>query len=197
MATDDSDSIADKIGRFREAIQRREKSKRAKRRAKSRRIEQEKPEGASEKAQVAAKRTKRGAREAQEEASGLAQDAKQLLATELGVSGEQSESIIEEGARLLESAGEKAGQLDVDGDGDTDILQTFESQTAEDDMFGSAGGSSAPQPQGSRGSEPVQPESLEAFDPMSVDEVRGGGSGSSQDSIDPTSREFEEDLLDL
>jgi len=103
--------VHDRIKKLRERINRREKNTRAKRRAKARRIEKGDPKSKSEKAQVSAKEAKK-----------LAGDAKQLIATETGISTSESEKTIREGAALLRDAGDDLSQLDADGDGDTDIL---------------------------------------------------------------------------
>jgi len=118
--------VSEKIKALRERIQRREMAKRAKRRAKSRRIKKEQPEGAAETARVKAKQTSEKVSQTTEETRGLAEDAKQLVSTELGISESESESFIKEAAGLIDSAGESLGGLDIDGDGDSDVLQSFE-----------------------------------------------------------------------
>lgn len=114
--------VAERLKRLRERIQQRETSTRADRRAKSRRIERGEPQGAGETATVRARQARESAEMTAEEARGLASDAKQLISTELGVSESESESIISQGAGLLDDVGENLSQLDFDGDGDTDIL---------------------------------------------------------------------------
>lgn len=118
--------VSEKIKALRERIQRREAQKRASRRAKARRIKKEQPEGAAETAKVKAKQTSEKVSQTTEEARGLAEDATQLVSTELGLSESESESFIKEAAGLLDSAGESLGELDIDGDGDSDILTSFE-----------------------------------------------------------------------
>lgn len=129
--------VSKRLRKLREKINRREKSKRADRRAKSRRIEKGDPDSATEAAQVKAKQAKQEAEMTADEARKLSRDAKTLLATELGVSRSESESIISEGASLLSEAGDRVDQLDIDDDGDTDILSSF------DPIVGDEGGGSS------------------------------------------------------
>lgn len=159
--------VADRIRAIRDRIQRREKSTRAGRRARSRRIEREEPASVGEKAQVKARQTKRGAEMTADEARGLAADAKELVSTEFGVSEGEAEGIISQGAGLLDDLGERVEQLDIDGDGDTDLLEGLEAVEPGDG--GSAG---------------VQ-EPLEASE-------SGGGVGIS-DPAEPVFDPFEED----
>lgn len=125
--TGDSGSVADKIRSVRETIQRKEKSARADRRAKGRRIERGEPESTGERAAVA----KRGAEEAAGEVKNLGSDAVDLLSAELGVTEGEAEGLISQGADAIQAAAEAGGgaiaELDVDGDGDTDILEALES----------------------------------------------------------------------
>lgn len=123
--------VAERLKRLRERIQRRETSTRADRRAKSRRIKRGEPQGAGETATVRARQARESAEMTAEEARGLASDAKQLIATEVGVSESESESIIKQGAGLLDDVGENLSQLDLDGDGDTDILSGLEAMEAD------------------------------------------------------------------
>jgi ATPase subunit of ABC transporter with duplicated ATPase domains len=118
--------VNQKIKELRERIQRRETAKRAKRRAKARRIKRGKPEGATETAQVKAKQTSEKVSETTKETQGLAADAKQLISTELGLSESQSESFIKEASDMLDGAGDALGDLDLNGDGDTDLLTGFD-----------------------------------------------------------------------
>jgi Sec-independent protein translocase protein TatA len=192
--------LSKRIKDFRERVETKKQARRAKKRAKSR--EQKKAERKKQADKRARDRRieKNEPENVREEAAASVRQLK-LLSSELGVAPENVREVVNNAGKVLEDAQEQGSdaleQLDVDGDGDTDILQSFESQSSDEDLFSSGGGSSLVQPQGSRGSEPMQPESLEVFDPMSVDDAASDGSGSSQDSIDPTSREFEEDLLDL
>lgn len=126
------------IKALRERIQRRESAKRAARQAKARRIEKEQPEGAAERAQVKAKQTSKKVSQTNEEARGLAEDAKTLISTELGLSESQSESFIKEASSLLESAGDSLGDLDLDGDGDSDLITGFDEPIVEPDESGAA-----------------------------------------------------------
>lgn len=129
--------LAGKIKRLRQRVQRREKQTRAKRRAKSRRIEKEEPKNVSEKAQVKAKRAKEQVEATKEETAQLAEDARTLIATETGVSKSEAGGVISQAADILESA--DGDQLDLDGDGDTDLLNVVE-QPMEDDRGGSLPG---------------------------------------------------------
>lgn len=116
--------LAGKIKRLRQRVQRREKQTRAKRRAKSRRIEKEEPKNVSEKAQVKAKQAKEQVEATKEETAQLAEDARTLIATETGVSKSEAGGVISQAADILESA--DTDQLDLDGDGDTDLLNVVE-----------------------------------------------------------------------
>lgn len=107
--------VEERLRKLRERLQRREKRVRADRRARERRIERDEPEGVRERATVAS-----------EEAGELAKDAKELLATELGVSTEESEGIIKRGREFLERGKGQLSQFDVDGDGDTDLLSSLD-----------------------------------------------------------------------
>lgn len=130
---DDDATVADRIRKLREKVNRREKAKRAKRRAKSRRVEKGDPKTQTESARV----TKRRTEEAVSEAKQLSEDAKTLIATELGVGEGDAAGIIKEGADIVESrssggdggsgsGGGGLGALDFDGDGDTDILTAID-----------------------------------------------------------------------
>jgi hypothetical protein len=192
--------LSKRIEDFRERVESKKQARRAKKRAKSREQERE------QRSQQADERA-RDRRIAKNEPESVTEEAQasvrqlKLLSSELGVAPENVREVVENASGVLENAQEQGSealeQLDVDGDGDTDILQSFESQASDEDMFSSGGGSSLVEPQGSRGREPMQQDSLEVFDPMDVNDPAGGGSSASQDSIDPTSREFEENLLDL
>lgn len=131
--------VKQRIKELRKRIQRRESAKRAKRRAKARRIEKEQPKGAAETAKVKAKQTSKQVSETNEEARALASDAKQLVATELGLSESESESFIKEAAGLIDSAGESLGDLDLDGDGDTDLMGSFEQSLSDTEQGGDEG----------------------------------------------------------
>ena len=128
--------VTDTIKALRERIQRREAAKRASRRAKARRIAKEKPEGPSETARVTAKQTGEQIAQTSEEARGLAEDAKQLISTELGLSESESESFIQEASSLLEGAGDSLGELDIDGDGDSDLMAGFDQSIVEPEESG-------------------------------------------------------------
>lgn len=128
MATDNPEkSLVDRIRGARERVKRTETSRRADKRASARRLRQGEPETASEKATVKKREAERKAQMTADEARGLAGDAKSLIATETGVSGEQAESIISRSAEVLSSARGQLDRLDLDGDGDTDILEAIES----------------------------------------------------------------------
>lgn len=130
--------VTQKIKELRERIQRREAEKRASRRAKARRIAKEKPKGVGEKAQVTAKQTSEKVTQTTEEARGLADDAKQLISTELGISESESESFIREASDMLEGAGDALGDFDLDGDGDTDLIGGFEEPIVEPEESGAS-----------------------------------------------------------
>lgn len=129
-------AISDRLQALREKVSRREKKVRADRQAKARRIEREEPEGAGEAAAVKGRQAKREVQQSAEEARKLSSDAKTLIATELGVSRGESESIISRGAEIIENADERLGDLDVDGDGDTDILSSLDVAEPVDDVGG-------------------------------------------------------------
>jgi len=124
--TSEDKSLADKLRDARERVRRREKATRADKRAKSRRIREGDPETASEAATVKKRELEQSASEAKTEASGLADDAKKLISAEFGVSSSGASAIISQGSELLSSAGDQLDRLDVDGDGDTDILARIE-----------------------------------------------------------------------
>lgn len=93
--------------------------------AKERRLEQGDPDGVSEHAQVAAKETARAA----SEAKGAASASKEFLAQELGVSKEHAQEVAESGNSFfaqVKDAGGSLDQFDLDGDGDTDLLQALD-----------------------------------------------------------------------
>lgn len=140
---DDEQTLADRLRSIRESIQRRQTAARADRRASARRVEREEPETVGERAQL----KKQRAGEAADEAGALASDAVSLVSAELGVSESDAKGIIESGADVLDAAGDAGGsaldQLDVDGDGDTDILDAvenggFEARGSQDAMAGEA-----------------------------------------------------------
>lgn len=124
--------VSERLRALRERINRREQSTRADRRASSRRVERGEPETTGERVQVATRRTKEEAEMTAEEARELASDAKTLVATEMGVSRSESESVISQGAGLLEDAGDRINQLDIDGDGDTDVFTGLDPLGGED-----------------------------------------------------------------
>lgn len=177
--------VAERIKKLRERIQRREKSTRASRRAKSRRIKKGKPKGATETAQVKARQARESAEMTAEEARKLASDAKQLISTEVGVSSSESESVISQGAALIGEAGDSLSELDFDGDGDTDILsgvdpiepQRNDQRSGPDMGLGGGGGRSDDDPDmglgggnGDGGTDPTEP----VYDPFDDDELDMG-----------------------
>lgn len=142
MNADARPMVSERLRALRERINRREQQTRADRRAKQRRIEREEPEGATERAQVKVRQVSQQAEQSADEARQLSSSAKKLIATELGVSTSEAESVIQQGADLLDSAGESVDSLDFDGDGDTDILSVIE-PPGEDDAGGGSGGQSS------------------------------------------------------
>lgn len=134
MATDDS-SFADRIAGFRQKLERKRKSVQGKRRAKTRskkrgpkarekaakerRIEQRNPDNLREGAASAAKEGKK-----------TLSEAKELLATELGVEQGEVEGLAEE---LNEIKNDFGDALDIDGDGDTDLLQVVDQPMKDDE----------------------------------------------------------------
>ena len=164
--------MSERIKKIRERLNRREKKIRADRQAKSRRIEKEEPKGVSEKATVKTRKAKKEAAASADEARGLASDAKQLVATELGVSTSEAESIIEQGASLFDDFGDQLSSMDSDGDGDTDLLGALDVAASGSNASGGGSGSTNDPPQ----AEAVGGEEL--FDPMS-------DSGASEPLYDP------------
>lgn len=118
----ETESLAEKIRSLRDRVQRKQREREADRRAAARRVERGEPETVSEKVEVA----KRDAAEAAAETKGLSADAVQLVSAEFGVSSEDAAGIIEQGSELLSAAGDQLDELDVDGDGDTDILDALD-----------------------------------------------------------------------
>jgi len=114
--------VSERIKAIRERINQREKNTRANRQAKARRIEKGDPDNRREAAAVKKREVTDEAKMSAEEARKLAADAKQLIATETGVSTSESESVIKQGSGLLSDIGDSIDDLDFDGDGDTDIL---------------------------------------------------------------------------
>jgi len=155
--------VAERIKALREKIQRREKSVRADRQAKQRRVERGEPEGASETAQVKAKQAKEEAEMTADQARELASDAKTHVATELGVSRSEAGGIISEGSDILSSAGERLDDLDLDGDGDTDMLTVVDSPLEDGNGGGSGGGIQGPD----LGVDPSEP----IFEPSEDDDI--------------------------
>lgn len=138
--------VHDRIKRLRERLQAREEAKKRARREKRQRIQRGDPETKTEAARVKARRArekaqgaKREVTETKSEAQGLASDAKSLIATELGVSRSESESIIKQGADLIRDAGDSLNDLDLDGDGDTDILSMIDGDASQGDRGGALG----------------------------------------------------------
>lgn len=119
---DESGSLSDRIRSLRGRLQRKQRSREADRRASARRIEREEPETTGERVELA----KRDAAEAANETTGLASDAVNLVSAEFGVSSSDARGIIEQGSDLLSAAGDQLGQLDTDGDGDSDILMALD-----------------------------------------------------------------------
>lgn len=104
-ADDDNKGLADRLRKFREKVQRKEKATRAKRRARARRIDREEPEGLGEKFAV----TKNRLAEAGEEASGLVDDTREYASTALGADADR------DGESLLSQASGAFDELDADG----------------------------------------------------------------------------------
>lgn len=120
--------VSERLQALRERIQRREKRVRAGRRASSRRVEREEPEGARETAGVKSRQARQEAEMTAEEARNLATDAKQLISTELGISRNEAEGVIEQSADLVRTAGDSLDDLDFDGDGDSDVLNLLDAE---------------------------------------------------------------------
>jgi len=138
--------------------QRKQKRKKAEQRARGRRVEKNEPEGAREEAAASVRQLR-------------------LLGSELGVDRETAQNISQQANELIDTAQQEGsmGALDVDGDGDTDILQSFEEELTEEDAFDLS-------------------EAGSGFDPTVVE---AGETGDASEPVDPTSKEFEEDLLGL
>lgn len=133
--------VHERIKALREGLEKRKKATKAKSRAKARertrgakarakaererRIQQGSPKGVREHAATVAKETSEAASSAKEAVSA----ERQFIAQELGVSTEHAGDIAETATRVFDAAG-KAGvdapAFDLDGDGDTDILQTLD-----------------------------------------------------------------------
>lgn len=129
--------VVERIKRLREQLERRQKATKAKSRArersrtrgakarekaeKERRIKQGNPESLQEKVAVARNEAK-GAVSA---GKGAVSAERRFLAQELGVSTSEAGAIAREGNKLFDSISAGGGSLDaldLDGDGDTDIL---------------------------------------------------------------------------
>jgi hypothetical protein len=99
------------------------------------------------------KRQRRQRRNSVKEKAGV--EEAQLLASELGVTGERAKEIASEGMDLIEQAasagGDALAQLDIDGDGDTDILDAIENEPIEgtaDQPFGGRDAAMGPRQSG-------------------------------------------------
>jgi len=79
------------------------------------------------------------------EVRGLANDARELVAAEFGVSTDDATALIKQGKDALDAAGSDSSGLDADGDGDTDILGAIESGIDEGGSSGRESGGSSPQ----------------------------------------------------
>lgn len=178
MPDNDSESrnLAQRLQSIRQSIERKKTAAKAKERAKARserrgakareraekerRIEQRNPESVGETVKAS-----------KEEASQIASEARELVSTELGIRKEDADDTIE---KLNNIKDEFGGVLDVDGDGDTDLLQLAD-QPADMD---------ATEPVIEQGpTEPVN-QSGEEFDP--VDPV-GGDVTEPLDALDENS----------
>jgi len=163
---DESSGFVDKIQSLKQRVEQRERAKRAKRRASQRRVEKGDPETASEKAKVSKREAEEKVSEASEATSELAQSARSLIATELGVSSSEAESVVKRGAKALEAAGDRVDRLDTDGDGDTDILPAIEGATESQRRSRTAGGQRDP-------SEPPVGDIEDDFDEVATDGIEG------------------------
>lgn len=120
MATDDDgESLADRIREARSRVQRSETSLRARRRARARRINRGESNNRLESAAV----KKRRVDEATEEAKGLVGDVRGALSTAAKRPDEDGQDAADEAAE--DGAGLLQRIVDVDGDGDGDILETL------------------------------------------------------------------------
>lgn len=142
--------------------------------ARKRRVKRNNPEGKREKFQA----TGRQAR---------------LLAAELGITVEQAKSVQKQATtrldRALEAGGDALDSLDTDGDGDTDILSSFEEQmtTQQHNTSQTSGGGSKSQ------SPPGMVDPAEPVLPLESPKSKK----SKTKSTSPVDADFEKDLLDL
>jgi len=128
-------SIADRIRGVRQRFQKRRSRKQAEakaedlkaereRRARQRRIEANNPETAGESLAAASNEVN-------------------LLSAELGITADAARDVLEQGGEVVDQALEQGdgalAQLDVDGDGDTDILESLEAGDIEATRDGRAG----------------------------------------------------------
>lgn len=164
-----------KFERLREKVQRKKTSRRAKERAKARkkrksreRVEANEPETRREEALATVRQTR-------------------LLAAELGVSTDRAREIQQRASNTLDSALDQGGdaleKLDVDNDGDTDLLSIAEAQADRDSKD-----------EHSEFVSPAEP----VLDLSSEENQSQSGSGSkSSDRPDVMSKDGEEDILGL
>jgi len=160
----------ERLKRLRERLKQRQERVRAKRENKRARSERDESDSAGERAAVAAKRAKergqsvrREVSETRRQAGKLGADAKSLIATELGVSTSEAESVISQGAAALERARDAGAleALDADGDGDTDVLGMVDEPVDEE-----TGGALDPTTPVFDVGERAEPD----FDPVNVEE---------------------------
>lgn len=131
-----------KLEALRERLEKRRSKRKSKRkskelqrkrdeRARDRRIEENEPEGAAETAKATTKQAEELATEARE----TLQEERAVIAAELGVSTGEVEGIMESASERIKAAAEQGdlSELDIDGDGDTDILQAMDPLGGEQD----------------------------------------------------------------
>jgi len=185
--------LSDRIQQFRERVQRRNRAKQAEERAQAREERIETREQAEQERARQQRIRENDPETLREEAAASARQIR-LLSSELGIDTESARNVVDDASQILKTAREQGQgaveQLDTDGDGDTDILQLFESETnaadsfdVEDQLLSGGGGGSG---------EPFDPGTA-TFDPGMSQQQSGGQQG----GIDPTDASVEEDLLDL
>lgn len=121
---DDDKTLADKVRNVRDSVQRKQTAAKAKKRAKARRIEMEKPESISE--TVAVKR--RRASEAADEFSGLVEDSKDLASTKFG-----SDGMSDSDGGLFEAIGNEFDTI-AENAADTDLSEPLMQDSGTTDL---------------------------------------------------------------
>ena len=175
--------VSEKLASLRERLKNRRKKRRVKRksqqlkneserRKRERRIEENEPEGLSETAEA----TRQQAGDLAEEGRKTVEEETRVLASELGVSPDRVDSLMESASDRIQAAKESGtlSDLDIDGDGDTDLF------SAVDPLGGEAAA-------GQGGEEPIDP--VGSTSDADVAPVQGDPAGA--DMTEPVDGEIE------